>query len=53
MKKTMTPKHLLETQLARIIKDATAGIREQAAHISWQDIKYEQRIKPQLPYLIK
>lgn len=39
--------------MTKIIKDATAGIRQQAAHIRWEDIKYESRIKPQLPYLIK
>lgn len=52
-KKNVTPKHLLESQVTRIIKEATAGIRQQAAHIRWEDISYELRIKPQLPYLVK
>jgi hypothetical protein len=52
-RKNITPKNRLENQITRIIKDATAGIRQQAAHINWEDIKYELRIKPQLPYLIR
>jgi hypothetical protein len=52
-RKNITPKNRLENQITRIIKDATAGIRQQAAHIKWEDINYELRIKPQLPYLIR
>lgn len=52
-KKNITPKNRLENQITRIIKDATASIRQQASHIKWEDIKYELRIKPQLPYIIR
>jgi chromatin segregation and condensation protein Rec8/ScpA/Scc1 (kleisin family) len=51
-KKNITPKNTLENQITRIIKEATASIRQQAAFIDWHDIKFELRIKPQLPYLI-
>lgn len=48
-----SPKQKLDSQLTRIIKDATASIRQQASHIKWSDLNYELRIKPQIPNLIK
>jgi hypothetical protein len=52
-KKNITPKNKLENQITKIIKDATVQIRQQASAIRWDDLKYELRIKPQLPLLIK
>jgi ASC-1-like (ASCH) protein len=51
--KNLTAKNKFENQVTKIIKDATALIRQQASHIKWEDLKFELRIKPQIPYLIK
>jgi hypothetical protein len=52
-KKNITPKNKLENQITKIIKDATVQIRLQASYIKWEDLKYNLRIKPQIPHLIK
>lgn len=52
MKKNITPKNKLENQITRIIKQATLSIRQQASAIKWEDLKFELRIKPQIPLLI-
>jgi len=51
-KKNITPKHRLEDQITKIIKHATQSIRMQAANIDWDAIKYDLRIRPQIPVLI-
>lgn len=51
-KKQLSPKAILENQISQIIKKATFLVRKQAKEIKWADIKFEQRIKPQIPYLI-
>ena len=48
-KKNFTSKNKLENQLTRIIKQATQPIREQAACIKWEDLKFELRIRPEIP----
>jgi len=39
-KKGITSKHILESQITKIIKHSTQAIRAQAMLIKWADIKY-------------
>jgi hypothetical protein len=42
----------LESQITKVIKHATQAIRQQAKLVKWEDIKFELRIKPPIPFLI-
>jgi hypothetical protein len=51
-KKNITAKKRCEMQITKIIKEATKYIRAQANLTSWADIKFQLRIRPQIPYLM-
>ena len=52
IKKNLNPKAKLQSQITYLIRMASYKIRQFSAHIKWSSIKFEERIKPQIPLKI-
>lgn len=48
----MTPRVKLENQITRIIKHATREIRQFTANMKWSCIRFDDRIRPEIPLKI-